>query len=57
MTYTITAHTTVGIYEEHTDDIAVAYATYRDWCEMFAMVTITDNRDGEVFEAYGIEEE
>ena len=57
MTYTITAYTTIGTYEEHTNDIAVAYAIYREWRELFPMVTITDNRDGEVFEAYGIEEE
>lgn len=55
--YTITAQTTVGAYEEHTDDIAKAYVTYRIWCDLFAQVTITDNRTGEIIEAYGIEED
>ena len=55
--YTMTAYTTVGTYEEHTDDIAKAYVTYRIWCDLFPQVTITDNRTAEVIEAYGIEEE
>lgn len=51
--YTVTGYTKEP-HEVHTDDILEAYATYEEFCESYPGATITDNRNGEVFEAYNL---